>query len=882
LIRLALEIENDTFFILFQNQRRWPYSAAIYFSYWLPGGVLWMGRSIEFAPDLPLFPCSDETRRYRYAFQIAWYLHPNPEIASAIAREALAGLPQTYEAQARRAEYVPKGEFRTRISMEPDDLILRRVFALSGEYEDRRERSGKLTKQDLIVYFIKEVLRDAFKHSSFHAMVAAGRVLHSYRTQDVMQMYGTISPERSIKKNDGQYRTWKKKLMDRLEKRFKPYASTFKGPRGEKRFIPESDEKILIFAQDCLRQFTPLQASHVIPERCGTDAPEHLSYQGPADGEHRTELQRVHACICPDCFERLTKTWNLDKPVKKLAIPAFALPPEIDSDYFDRNKPPVFTDAEVGMRLAEIAAEKERRQRVSPESLRVLVNGRKKAKLKLNDRRNISIKLNEDDEIIQLVSEEGDILVTHLVSFRSEETGFYTTSRYEAAGLILDFVDNPAHAEDRTLEIRVESKPQRGFLVLAGGTGHLVCGETLFWPLIQAKQYLEDISRAWHKRTYDNLFKKSSFIMAELFSEDLDSIACEKGIATEGIGRVSAMRALVGTIDALTHTQAKLYERYCVLALKQGVGLDAIPHVDGYLEKLSRNSFWAGITMLASGIGLLSANLPLLSLVPLSVSAFALYLWQSRKWSSHLTEQYALTTQRLDLLQEILNQRDDIDSVRCIRKLYADGYKHALLVGDDREKNVGYLAECLEANRYMLHYTHQQCNLKGLDLKAKAMSLGHSSPGIILIYFSGHGTHSTDFCNVRNRFNLRSRNLVQRPILFAGSDLCDGVFRWSELQLSAFRSPLSFFNNQGPTMDRKRDLTLTGIVADGLKGAAAGPEGLITFSDLAWYVKKRLSNPELIREIGQWTISSQYSDHRSGDILLGDAGSRLPFETKEQ
>src|SRR5437868_4315558 len=83
---------------------------------------------------------TEERQQYRYAFNLACFLHPNARIASNIARDAILGLPDTYSAQARRAEYTPRGPFRTRVSMERDHLLQRRVFMTSVEYEVQREK----------------------------------------------------------------------------------------------------------------------------------------------------------------------------------------------------------------------------------------------------------------------------------------------------------------------------------------------------------------------------------------------------------------------------------------------------------------------------------------------------------------------------------------------------------------------------------------------------------------------------------------------------------------------------------------------------------------------------------------------------------------------
>jgi hypothetical protein len=90
--------------------------------------------------------------------------------------------------------------------MENDHLLQRHVYAASEKFERQREESGQITREDLTVYYIKEVLRMAMKVGSFQVVIAVLRVLHAYCTRQVMNIYSTLAPKRSGKKNDDQCR----------------------------------------------------------------------------------------------------------------------------------------------------------------------------------------------------------------------------------------------------------------------------------------------------------------------------------------------------------------------------------------------------------------------------------------------------------------------------------------------------------------------------------------------------------------------------------------------------------------------------------------------------------------------------------------------------
>ncbi|MBZ5626441.1 MAG: M48 family metalloprotease [Acidobacteriia bacterium] len=339
------------------------------------------------------------------------------------------------------------------MSLELDHLVQRRIFAFSEEFEQKRAKNGTLNQKDLTVFFFKEAIRLGLAHASFPMLVGVGRVLHSYSTRAIMDMYGTIAPNRAGLKNDEQCRLWKKKTMDYLLNRFSPFISIETGVRGERRFKTTECPHLRLLAHNCLRRFVPDRTSHPIPPDCDRIAPDVLDYDGSADGEHTTELLRFHACICPVCLAYLTSAWNLESPDEHTEVPLFSLSPRTfaGDDYGDRGAPPELTDDAVDEALQEIAEERERRKRVSPAVLRIFVDGWERARFDCRSGEQVLIPVMETEEVIEIVSDGGEVLVCHLMTHGDEDFPGTTRSEYRLGDWMLCF----AESSSRTVTLQI-------------------------------------------------------------------------------------------------------------------------------------------------------------------------------------------------------------------------------------------------------------------------------------------------------------------------------------------------------------------------------------------------------------------------------------------
>jgi hypothetical protein len=854
---------------------------------------------------------TEERQQYRYAFKLAWFLHPHPRIAANISRDSILGLPDTYSAQARRAEYTPKGLFRTRVSMERDHLLQRRVFMASVEYEVLREKSGRITSEDLTVYFIKEALRMAMNCASFQVMVSIGRILHSYRTREVMDMYGTVAPNRSGKKNDDQCREWKKQVMDYLEDRFGRFVSMTIGPHNEKRFTRATDEKVLALAKECLRRFMPCHTGHAIPENCGRIAPDHLHHVGPPDDEHAIELLRFHAAICPLCFLYLTAAWDLASPDNRSSIPDFNPPPtDVDDDYLDRGNPPELTDAEVDRVLDEIAAEKERRRKVSPSKLRVFVDGIATSVLDLDASNVLSLKPGRDAELIELLSEGGDVLVSHLLTRGDEDFPVTTTAEYNVGGLVFSIVEDQGSAlHDRVVDIRGSLFPQVMLLSAACMDMHWGAGKSHLLSHLAGDRFEDRAAFPKFEKPAEELPRPRALVLwgppgcgktmvARTIARYLgwsampriDVSAFSAAVEDKPIAPISDLRAKLEAIEAMTRLEANLYRDFRILAERRGLKSEKVPLVSEREEKLSRLSLGAGVFLSGLATDLLSLSAPwgafgLLPLISLAVAA-----WRHFKWTSRITWQYKSVTECVEYLQRNL-WRDGEDPVLHWHKVFRETEKVAFLVGRRQETDVLCLGSALSSRGFRIEVLDSVVSAFNAWFRHRL----ESQSAVRIVYFAGHGNHDVELHGLRDAssslwmhaglrypqarslytewLDVWKKKLPENVLVFVDSAGENEADLWSGFGLSGASCALMAVRH----LDyRQARAECASALIEGLRGCAAGREGLVTVSDIEKYLRRRMN------DVGEIQVKAEFSDARSGDILLSTMPARAsPDREKE-
>ena len=231
------------------------------------------------------------------AFQLAFFIHGKRDIAKQIAASAMNKLETASNAQFKRYYYTPVGRAetsratRSRVSLNDLQLLQRLVFVESENFEKQNEATKTTSEKNLLVYFIKHLVRISLKRNSFYVTLGISRILHNYGTNDAMEIYNIVVQNPDRVHDDYYYRSRKGVLMKELKARFGEILEVVKVNRGEERFNHQTDaENLSETAKDCLQFFTPWNSSCAIPDKFNPFddiiAPFHFDKQNP-DAEHR-------------------------------------------------------------------------------------------------------------------------------------------------------------------------------------------------------------------------------------------------------------------------------------------------------------------------------------------------------------------------------------------------------------------------------------------------------------------------------------------------------------------------------------------------------------------------------------------------------------------
>jgi hypothetical protein len=381
------------------------------------------------------------------AYRLAYFLHQDKRVAIQIVGAATLKLNVAMAVQSKRLYYVPMGRFSPGESRRSDGirnkalfsdlhLLQRLVYVESEPYERRKERAAQVappgvpaagdpaSEDDLLVYFIKHLVRITTKRNAFYVTLGISRLLHSYSTLETMEIYNAVIGEPERVKDDYYYRSRKGVLMQEMYQRFGELIRACRQRRGEERFETQqgsSEQRSLV--RECLRLFTPWDTQCPVPPDFDPlrSVIASLTSNSTAD-ENRVEISRIHAILHPNCFEKLVAAFGYGAPGERMELPRFFFQKNDDDESppQQRSAPADLTAeelAEINRMLAEQA--RRRRRSSSTSVIRIIVDGIERATLNPAEERSISFSAEEDAELIEVKTKDasGDLLLaTHLLT----------------------------------------------------------------------------------------------------------------------------------------------------------------------------------------------------------------------------------------------------------------------------------------------------------------------------------------------------------------------------------------------------------------------------------------------------------------------------------
>ncbi|HSK64785.1 MAG TPA: hypothetical protein VK893_13120, partial [Pyrinomonadaceae bacterium] len=380
------------------------------------------------------------------AYRLAYFLHQDRSIAIRIVAAATLKLNVAMAAQSKRLYYVPVGRFSRGESRRTDafrnkalfsdlHLLQRLLYVESEPYERQKERAAMAgppdvradgdtpSKEDLLVYFVKHLVRITTKRNAFYVTLGVSRLLHSYSTLETMEIYNAVIGEPERVKDDYYYRSRKGVLMHEMYQRFGELIRTCRQRRGEERFETQhGSSELRSLVRECLRLFTPWDTQCQVPRDFDPlkSVIASLTSKSSAD-ENEVEVNRIHAVLHPSCFERLVAAFGYCPPEKRIEFPRFFYSHEDDQAPPRQRSAPADLSAE---ELAEINhlldEEGGRRRRSSPTAvIRVMVDGVERGRLNPAAQSSISFNVEDDAEVIEVkaMDSHGDLLLaTYLIT----------------------------------------------------------------------------------------------------------------------------------------------------------------------------------------------------------------------------------------------------------------------------------------------------------------------------------------------------------------------------------------------------------------------------------------------------------------------------------
>ncbi len=352
------------------------------------------------------------------AFQLAYFIlgDRTPAIYAAMAASDKLKIASTI--QDRRLYYMPTGRApypasRTKVNLSHIHLLQQLVYTEAEPFERLIEGQGRsLQQQDMIIRFIKHLVRITTRHNSFYVVFGLCRVLYNYTTSETVEIYNLLIQDPERGRDDYYYRSRKKHLLTELRERFGNALQSARGFRGEERFQLQKDsEQYLELVRDCLIRFTPWDSSCVLPLDVDPSKTtiDGLLFKGKnPDEEHEIEMNRIHTLLHPACFERLVTTLGFDAPAQRLELPYFFISGGAGGSMDDRLKPEQLSDGElqaIGRYLDKNAAH---RRNAAKKLLSIVVDGCEQTLFEVKQTHGVQFKLEADSERIEIYSIEVD------------------------------------------------------------------------------------------------------------------------------------------------------------------------------------------------------------------------------------------------------------------------------------------------------------------------------------------------------------------------------------------------------------------------------------------------------------------------------------------
>ena len=372
--------------------------------------------------DILIPPSADSLER---GFQLAYFILGERSAALSVLKTALAKLQVQCRREKKRFYWRDKhlGNSIRRISRSDPDTLQWLILLESEPWEQQQENDQTQSTEQMLIRYVKHLVRISTPRSSFYVAIALGRLLYNYSTLEIQCVYERLT-ERYL--GADQYRRAKSVLLNSIQQRFGNLLQFTNIKHGEVRVDALEDQnKWAELVTRTLTLLTPWSTADNCSRIAHRTNSTSLRPQSAASFDpNEIETDWCHFLIEPICFRTLVAMLALDAPEKRLALPRFVMHDE-NRDDKGKGQPaanvPQISSTERASITAEMADLDERRRKIRTQSISILVNGIRHGKLDVSQRNKLCIHLQEDAELVELrgTDEAGELpLATHLIKYR--------------------------------------------------------------------------------------------------------------------------------------------------------------------------------------------------------------------------------------------------------------------------------------------------------------------------------------------------------------------------------------------------------------------------------------------------------------------------------
>jgi hypothetical protein len=347
-----------------------------------------------------------EQHHFNLAFDLAYCIHVNKEIAFFVAEDALEGLETMlgYHKKNRGPSqglrgFLKSGErarpIRKTMTLNEPQMLQWLVYKHSEFWERQSERGEGFylpTDEDLIVRYIEYLVFITLRRGSFYSTLAIGSLLHQFDRRETRLFYDILTQSDSARMKDMNYIGKQRlEMLEKVSNRFGDMIETVTKPGAEKQFVMRpTSESVVSLIRESLKRFTPWETTCVVePGFEVTDVSGLYFPEGSANDEELIELNRIHTVLDPVCFAKFVdglsryvrtlpgedqdKACNYGSLDDRVRVPQFSNFPS-GSSRGDRFQPPNLTTEDYVRLQRTLASRAQRRKVFSPGQLRIYLD----------------------------------------------------------------------------------------------------------------------------------------------------------------------------------------------------------------------------------------------------------------------------------------------------------------------------------------------------------------------------------------------------------------------------------------------------------------------------------------------------------------------------